>query len=287
MRNKYTELTILILCTLWRESEGHISAEEIKLMVNNTKVMSAEAIARIPLAREPTQQEISNIPEWFDTRTKWPYCVHPIRNQGSCGSCWAFSMTEVLTDRFCIFSSGTIKTILSPQWLVSCDPDDHGCFGGDPDTGFKYLQEHGIPSEECFPYVSGENGTVPKCPDDHCADDKLTPYMYKCKQGTFLNYDTETKIKVELMRGGSLYCEYQIGADFMDYNTGIYVQVNPLTEGGHAVKLVGWGWENGMDYWIIANSWTDTWGENGYFRVEVGKANSLCRNAFGCDPLFQ
>jgi cathepsin B len=74
--------------------------------------------------------QIVAVPDSFDARTQWPSFIHPIRDQGSCGSCWAFGSTESLSDRFAIFSSGKVDVVLSPEDLVSCDSTDYGCGGG-------------------------------------------------------------------------------------------------------------------------------------------------------------
>lgn len=77
-----------------------------------------------------SQHTLQTIPTAFDSRTEWGTCIHPIRNQESCGSCWAFASANMLADRFCISSEGAVDVILSPQFLVSCDFENAGCNGG-------------------------------------------------------------------------------------------------------------------------------------------------------------
>lgn len=69
-------------------------------------------------------------PASFDSRTQWPGCVHAIRDQAQCGSCWAFAASEALSDRFCIASGGKTNVVLSPQDMVSCDKSNYACNGG-------------------------------------------------------------------------------------------------------------------------------------------------------------
>jgi len=102
------------------------------------------------------------LPAEFDSRKQWPNCIHEIRDQAQCGSCWAFAASEVLSDRFCIATQGKTDIILSPQDLVSCDKSDYGCQGGYLDHSWQYLVSTGIVSEECFPYTS-QKGSVEKC----------------------------------------------------------------------------------------------------------------------------
>ena len=80
-----------------------------------------------------------DLPEHFDSREKWGHCVHPIRTQGKCGSCWAFGTTEAISDRFCIKGK---DVILSPQDLVSCDKSNHACGGGRPCPRLSWKQVH-------------------------------------------------------------------------------------------------------------------------------------------------
>jgi len=110
----------------------------------------------------PKDMLIGAIPDSFDSRTKWAGCVHPIRNQLHCGSCWAFGGSETLSDRFCVASQGKVNVVLSAEDMVACDGWDFGCSGGNLMFAWDYLTSTGIVSDACFPYVSGD-GTVPKC----------------------------------------------------------------------------------------------------------------------------
>lgn len=99
-----------------------------------------------------------NYPNSFDSRTRWPSCVHGIRDQGQCGSWWAFALTESVSDRFWI---NGLDLVLAPQDPVSCDDDDYGWNGGYLDKSFNYLVKTGIVKETCFPYESGNGRTPP------------------------------------------------------------------------------------------------------------------------------
>jgi len=92
------------------------------------------------------------IPTSFDSRTKWGNCVHPIRDQAKCGSCWAFGATEALSDRICIASNGSTDVVLAPQDLVSCDWWDRGCNGGILSWAWSHLKSSGAAEDSCMPY---------------------------------------------------------------------------------------------------------------------------------------
>jgi cathepsin B len=91
-------------------------------------------------------------PTNFDARTQWPSCIHAVRDQGQCGSCWAFGATEALSDRLCIATNGATNVVLSPQNLVSCDSSNYGCNGGYLNLAWAYFVKNGVASESCQPY---------------------------------------------------------------------------------------------------------------------------------------
>merc|ERR1719188_788528 len=108
-----------------------------------------------------------DVPETFDSRAQWKGLIHPIRDQKRCGSCWAFSSSEVLSDRVAI-AQGKPSPVLSAEDLVSCDKIDHGCNGGELETAWNYLTSTGIVTDTCFPYTAG-GGRAPRC-RNQCVD---------------------------------------------------------------------------------------------------------------------
>lgn len=117
------------------------------------------------LSIDPTVPEhsVAATPTAFDSRDEWPGCVHEIRDQQQCGSCWAFAASEALSDRFCIASGKKVNVVLSPQDMVSCDKGNFGCDGGYLNKAWDYLEKSGIPTDSCEPYKSG-SGNAPACP---------------------------------------------------------------------------------------------------------------------------
>jgi cathepsin B len=206
----------------------------------------------------------------FDSRVNWASCVFPVRNQGQCGSCWAFAAAEVLTDRFCIASNSSVKVVLSPQDLVSCDSNDYGCNGGFLDASWQFLEQSGTVSEACFPYVSG-SGTSPKCPSSLCVNSTVSNKVYKAALGSSSAFKSLSAIQNEIIYNGPLESAFQVYEDFLHYKSGIYSHVYGSAVGGHAIKVVGWGNQNGTNYWIVQNSWGASWGENGFFRIAFGQ----------------
>jgi len=210
-----------------------------------------------------------DIPTNFNSSNQWPGCVHPIRDQGHCGSCWAFAASEVLSDRFCIASDKKIDVVLSPQYLVSCDTSDLGCNGGWPINAWNFIVKNGLPTDSCYPYAS-YNGTNPKCAGGQCQDGS----QWKVYRGkTIATLINPTSIQQNILQYGPAEAAFSVYQDFLSYKSGIYKHVSGGLLGGHAVKIVGWGREEstGTNYWIIHNSWDVTWGEDGLFRIAFGE----------------
>lgn len=226
----------------------------------------------------------NTLPDAFDSRVKWPQCIHPIRNQGKCGSCWAHAASEVLSDRFCIASNNSVDVVLSPQDMVSCDYFDHGCGGGILTASWLYLRLFGIVSDVCKPYTSG-TGSVDSCSlfKSECKDSNVQYKKYKAKNFYYL--PTINQIKENILEKGPIETGFSVYSDFMDYKSGIYKKGEQAESlGGHAVKIVGWGQENNTEYWIVANSWGESWGEQGYFRIAFRECG--IENVIAGDPML-
>jgi cathepsin B len=221
--------------------------------------------------------EVSNAPDVdpnvpiadeFDGRQKWGKCIHAIRNQAKCGSCWAFASSESLSDRFCIATGGSVDVVLSPQDQVSCDRGNMACRGGYLEATWRYLERTGTVADSCFPYTSGTNGQVPACRTT-CVNGQ--PFKkYKAKNIIMFRRNQLQSVQQALMSKGPMMTGYMVYSDFMSYKSGVYIRKSGKLEGGHAVKVVGWGVEAGTPYWLVANSWGPTWGLSGYFKIRRG-----------------
>jgi len=186
-----------------------------------------------------------------------------IKDQGQCGSCWAFSTVAFLESQNLI--AGGASQTYSEQQLVDCDTAgiDQGCNGGLMHTAFAYFQSKGVEDDTNYPYTAS---------DDTCAYNKKFVVAKKVSAvQCFENVDDDT-LKQHLNDVGPLAIAVAAN-DFQTYDSGIlecqYSQLN------HGVLLVGYGTESGQDYWIVKNSWGENWGEAGFVRV-VNTAGSNC-----------
>ena len=153
---------------------------------------------------------------------------------------------------------------LAPQDLVSCDPLDAGCNGGNTLLAWTHMKYTGITTEECMPYVSG-NASVPICATV-CADNS-TIVRYKASD---FKHVTADNMMEEVYKNGPYVTNFQVYRDFKSYSSGVYQQITGELLGGHAVMLIGYGTEDSVPYWIVQNSWGDDWGEGGMFRIIRG-----------------
>ena len=215
------------------------------------------------------------VPASFDARVQWPGRIIAIRDQASCGSCWAFGATEALSDVFNIAHPSDAPVVLSPQQLVSCDKTSYGCQGGYPDKAWAYMEKTGVVTDACYPYTSGSGDTgvckITGKTGEKCPAVGNAVYYHADKSGKITaNY--EQTIMEHMYQYGPLEMGFHVYSDFMNYKNGVYYHVSGSLEGGHAIKCLGWGVDSktNLKYWICANSWGTGWGQGGYFWIKKG-----------------
>jgi len=202
-----------------------------------------------------------------DWRTK--KVVTPVKDQGQCGSCWAFAVTEVLESAYAI-KNGELP-VLAPQELVDCDTSSYGCAGGYPELALVYTLDHGLDKEADYPY---------KAVDGVCQGTDTAYKMEKC-------FDVAVNDEASMLDAVNVApLVVLIEADqrvFQFYESGIIDASSCGLNLDHAVQLVGYGEENGKDYWLVRNSWGTSWGEAGYVKLERNSAipQGTCGIAMG------
>ena len=248
----------------------------------------------------------SAIPASFDVRTNWPACAAVtgrVRDQSNCGSCWAFGSTEAFNDRYCI-ATGDATTVFSAEDTNSCCSGracsfSNGCNGGQPSGAWEWFTKTGVSTggdyadngkgNSCKPYsmvscahhVAPAEGQVacddvpsystPKCTSACYESGYKTSYSAdKHKAKSSYTVKGEANMQAELMEKGTLSVSLTVYEDFEAYSTGVYQHKTGKSLGGHAIKMVGWGEENGTKYWTCVNSWNGSWGEKGTFRILRG-----------------
>jgi cathepsin L len=195
------------------------------------------------------------------TEKTWMALQTPVKNQGSCGSCWAVGTTEVLETHLAIAENATAATlVLSPQSLVSCAKNPHqcggtgGCGGATAEIGFNFTKSSvGMPLESAYPY-DGKDGTC------RTYDAAVT-----CSGYTKLESNSASAMEIAVATRGSV--AVVVAAAWDNYGGGIFEDGCLSWLGSctldHVVVIVGYT----QDAWLVRNSWGENWGESGYIRL--------------------
>nr|KAF6479584.1 cathepsin B [Molossus molossus] len=218
------------------------------------------------------------LPENFDAREQWPNCptIKEIRDQGSCGSCWAFGAVEAISDRICILTNGHVSVEVSAEDLLTCCGFQcgEGCNGGFPSGAWNFWTKKGLVSGGlydshvgCRPYsippcehhvngsrpsCSGEGGDTPKC--SKICEPGYTPSYKDDKHFGCQSYSvpsSEKEIMAEIYKNGPVEAAFSVYSDFLMYKSGVYQHVTGEMVGGHAVRILGWGVENDSFFKIL------------------------------------
>ena len=265
----------------WIAGENHItqmSADERRAMLG----LLPEP-AGTPDRGRPAAQALSS-PASFSWGNNFGYnWITPIKDQGGCGSCWAFATMASFEARERIrVNKPNLFIDFSEQQAVSCYKGD--CGGASASWIMEEIRLKGIPDEACFPYVSG-NEYVPPC-DDHCTDWLLRSH-YINTHG-YWSTPTVAQIKSEIMINGPVQISIDIYEDFYAYSGGVYEYVSGDLEGGHLI--IFYGWDDDQNCWLAKNSWGE-WGEigpngqTGWFRIRMGTNEVNCeRYVYYLDP---
>jgi cathepsin B len=143
------------------------------------------------------------------------------------------------------------------------------------------MKDTGVTTINCMPYTSG-GGDSGACPNGKCTAQGQQWKLYKAKTAYAvvdfftLPWDRVKKIQTEIQAHGPVEMAFTVYEDFIHYKSGVYVHTSGGELGGHAVKYVGWGVDNGTPYWIVANSWGTDWGLDGFFWIKRGVDECGC-----------
>jgi C1A family cysteine protease len=217
----------------------------------------------------------SGAPDSIDWRSKG--AVTTVKDQGQCGSCWTFSATGAIEGAWAIAKGQLVD--LAEQQLVDCASGisygSHGCSGGQMEGAFKYVIEHGQCSLASYPYTA-KDGTCTSCTTvahvSSCSDvkpsDQISLKGAVAQQPVSIAIEADTRY-------------------FQSYSGGVLTSSSCGTSLDHGVLIVGYGTENGIDYWLVKNSWGTSWGIDGYVKIARSDSTNdagICGVAM--DPSF-
>ncbi|XP_053331154.1 cathepsin K-like [Spea bombifrons] len=251
---------------------GDMTSEEIVKLMTGLKV---------PPRYRPTNgtfdgdEVLDGLPASIDYRKKG--YVTPVRNQGSCGSCWAFSSVGALEGQLKKKTGSLV--VLSPQNLVDCVQKNDGCGGGYMTNAFEYVKaNNGIDSEEAYPYI----GTDQECRYDPSGRAATVKNFKVVKEGS----------EKALMKAVGTVGPISVGIDaslgtFAFYKKGVYydAECDPASI-DHAVLVVGYGVQKSLKHWIVKNSWGEEWGNKGYILMARDKGNACGIASLASYPLM-
>lgn len=248
------------------------------LMVNTIHKPSPNPNQYLKIMNEPLQyfQEIILNDQrgfsWNDTGL-----LSPVKNQRSCGSCWAFSTTSSL-ETFMRKQNYSVDR-LSEQELVDCSAENYGCNGGLMDLAMDYIiKENGLSSDADYLYNALETGYC-KLNNTRVLGSNITEYKYIIPESiSDMKYSVNKNPVAIALDADNLF--------FRFYKEGVIdVPVNTTKTLNHAVLLVGYDYDQEGMYWIIQNSWGETWGDKGFCKIRVQpKEGTLLCQLYGVYP---
>jgi len=260
--------------TLGVNQFSDLTPEEFKALYINSGFKTGSAIVGSYGCKTYTSAA-SSAPASLDWRQK--NAVTSVKDQGQCGSCWTFSSTGASEGAWAIATGKLID--LSEQQLVDCATGvsygSHGCNGGQMEGADKYLIANGQCSLASYPYTAK---------DDKCKTCSPVAHFSSCS-------DVKPNDQISLLNAVAIGpVSVAIEADtryFQSYTGGILDASTCGTTLDHGVLVVGYGTDNGKKYWNVKNSWSNTWGEQGYVRIlRSDSTNDAGICGIAIDPSF-
>ena len=281
--------------TAGETSLSHLSPEEFKQMLGLKLHKEFSVISRESKRLKGVKpQALPSSLDWRDYNGgNW---ITPIKNQQSCGSCYAFGTLAAMETLIRLHQSDPdLEIDLSEQYIVSCGPAGErygdpygGCGGNFSDYVSEFLVSPGVPDEVCFPYDDGQTmGTEPSC-GGACGDmalrvERISSWSHINLSSVDYYIPDPSEIK-EVLVNKPVPCSFFVYEDFKSYAGGVY---EPLEDqvplGGHMVCIVGY--DDSQSCWIVKNSWGTGWGEGGFFRIAYSQMSDSSLTMFGLEAL--
>jgi cathepsin B len=248
------------------------------------------------------------LPKSFNPIKAWGNYLSPIRNQGECGDCYAQTVTSILTDRFNLLTLGQFFQTLSAKELTICAGvlgekvtaentaeinmkahSNIGCTGYTIYDAVEFLYMYGAVPRSCFDSHLAEDmgvdftklvnpSDLPYCSRmlsinfDKCLDGKTPARFFRAISQNAVGKNPE-EIKMAIYHWGPVATGFNVYSNFLNDYDGTTIYMGPTEtdtpQGGHAIRILGWGEEKGVPYWWCANSWGVSWGLQGYFKMMI------------------
>lgn len=232
--------------------------------------MSFKPSLATPFQRDPNFV----LPDTVDWRHKG--AVTAVKDQGLfCGSCWAFSTTGAIEAHQFIKTGKLVP--LSEQNLVDCVLDNMACEGGFMSIAYEYIvQNKGIDREDSYPYIA----------DDQDCQFNGTTVGASIKSYVNVTPGDEQALAEAVAKYGPVSVGISVSSKFQNYREGVMNDLICTHALNHAVLIVGYGMENGTDYWLVKNSWGESWGDKGYIKMSRNKGSQCGIADLGSYPVM-
>jgi len=223
----------------------------------------------VPTGTVPAQRQTKKAKD-LPAEVDWRNVTTAVKNQGQCGSCWAFCTTEMIESYYALETGNMLD--LSSQQVTSCTPNPvscggtGGCMGSIAQLGFTYIQLFGHQTDADYPYVSGTTTNTEDCAYDY---DNAPPAVGITGYNVLPSNDQDA-VMTHLAEVGPLAVAVY-ASKWGSYHGGVFsgCAFDENIALNHAVQLVGYGTDADLgDYWLVRNSWGPSWGEGGYIRLQ-------------------
>ncbi|KAL0811801.1 hypothetical protein ABMA28_009229 [Loxostege sticticalis] len=246
------------------------TAEELKgLTGTRPSPPTAHGSMPFPHTNEELMELVEELPKSYDLRFQG--VLGPIKNQGSCGSCWAFTITATVEGALSKANGGR-NLDLSEQSLVDCawGFKNYGCNGGQIDKAYEYVLKHGIPLESQYGEYIRRDG--------YCNVDNTTETL-KIRGFAMVTPRNPEALKLALVKYGPVAVAIHASNNMQLYSSGVFYDIE--CDGNypnHGVVVVGYGERDGTPYWIVRNSWGENWGQDGYILMSAVNNNCMLQD---------
>ncbi|XP_045511993.1 digestive cysteine proteinase 1 [Pieris brassicae] len=220
-----------------------------------------------PYSKSIIEEMSVKLPPEFDWRLFG--AVTPVKDQSVCGSCWSFGTVGAVEGALFLSNGGHLVR-LSQQALVDCSWGfgNNGCDGGEDFRAYQWIMKHGLPTEEDYGGYLGQDG--------YCHIDNVT-LVTSMKGWVNVTVKDEKALMLALFKHGPISVAIDAShKSFSFYSNGVYYEPkckNKVEELDHAVLAVGYGVLNGQKYWLVKNSWSNMWGNDGYVLMSMKDDN--------------
>lgn len=290
-------LVCLVLIIKYRKKENYMSSSIYKIFAQPffLGTVNFKRPVNVPLTPFKARKKVVQLrdddilPPFLIYQTQY---LKPVIDQGICGSCWALTVSNILSDRVSVYSNGNTLVNLSSQQLLQCFDPSLACFGASPEEAMQWAHDNNFEftTDKIIPYNQQTSVSITDtCPQslsgigiEENSVVSLVEFIPEHDYDNSILHENIKNMKLELLYNGPFYCAMTVYSDFFTYSGNeIYKAKSDTVDGGHAIEIIGYcdegvdtrsGYQDG--YWICKNTWGAEWpiGSDleGYFAIRMG-----------------